>query len=125
MESAVSVLIVDDQEPFRRAARTVVTATPGFQVVGEATSGEEGVELAVSRSPALVLMDIKMAGVDGLEATRRILDVRPHTVVVLLSTYDAEDLPTDASASGAAAYLNKEEFGPEVLEDVWRRRGPR
>jgi DNA-binding NarL/FixJ family response regulator len=120
---AVSVLIVDDQAPFRRAAKAVLAATPEFEVVGEAESGEEAVELAASLSPALVLMDIKLPGVGGIEATRRILDARPKTVVVLLSTYDAGDVPGDASASGAAAYVNKEEFGPDVLEDVWRRSG--
>jgi DNA-binding NarL/FixJ family response regulator len=121
--SAVSVLIVDDQTPFRRAANAVVAATPGFDVVGEAESGEEGVDLAESLSPALVLIDINMPGVDGIEVTRRILAARPTTVVVLLSTYESEDLPADASACGAAAYVHKEEFGPEVLEDVWRRSG--
>jgi two-component system invasion response regulator UvrY len=123
MASAVSVLIVDDQAPFRRAAKTVLAATPGFDVVGEAESGEEGIELAASLSPALVLMDINMPGVGGIEAARRILAARPKTVVVLLSTYEAGDLPHDASACGAAAYVHKEEFGPEVLEDVWRRSG--
>jgi DNA-binding NarL/FixJ family response regulator len=120
---AVSVLIVDDQAPFRRAATAVVAATPGFDVVGEAESGEEGAELAASLSAALVLIDINMPGVDGIEAARRILAARPKTVVVLLSTYEAGDLPDDASACGAAAYVHKEEFGPEVLEDVWRRSG--
>jgi two-component system invasion response regulator UvrY len=117
------VLIIDDQAPFRRAARAVVAATPGFEVVGEAASGEEGVELAASLSPALVLMDMKMPGVDGIEATRRIHDARPKSIVVLLSTYDAGDLPENACECGAAAYVHKEEFGPEVLEDVWRRSG--
>ena len=96
---------------------------PEFEVVGEAESGEEAVELAASLSPAVVLMDIQMPGGGGIEATRRILDARPRTVVVLLSTYDSRDVPGDASASGAAAYVNKEEFGPDVLEDVWRRSG--
>ena len=122
---AVSVLIVDDQAPFRRAAAAVVKVTGGFEVVGEAESGEEAVELAGSLAPALVLMDINMAGINGIEATRRITSMYPEVVVVLLSTYQADDLPADAATSGAAAYVNKEEFGPQVLERVWQRRsGP-
>ena len=62
MPGPVPVLIVDDQAPFRRAARAVVTATPGFEVVGEAESGEEAVELADSLAPGLVLMDINLPG---------------------------------------------------------------
>jgi two-component system invasion response regulator UvrY len=115
----VTVLVVDDQAPFRRAAASVVRATPGFAVVGEAASGEEAVDLATSLSPALVLMDINMTGINGIEATRRITAEHPDMTVVLLSTYRAEDLPSDAGTSGMAAYVNKDEFGPQVLADVW------
>jgi two-component system invasion response regulator UvrY len=121
MASTASVLIVDDQAPFRRAAASVVAATAGFEVVGEAESAEDGVAQAESLEPALVLMDIKMPGIGGIEAARRITDARPGTLVVLLSTYQSEDLPDEASACGAAAYVHKKDFGPEVLEDVWRR----
>jgi two-component system, NarL family, invasion response regulator UvrY len=121
-DAAVSVLIVDDQAPFRRAAAAVVRVTGGFRIVGEAGSGEEAVELAGELSPQLVLMDINMGGISGIEATRRITAVSPGIVVVLLSTYQAADLPADAATSGAVAYVNKEEFGPQVLEDLWSRR---
>ena len=70
---SVRVLIVDDREPFRLAARMVVDATEGFEVVGEAESGEESVERAHELSPDLVLMDVNLPGINGLEATRRIL----------------------------------------------------
>jgi pilus assembly protein CpaE len=119
---AVSVLIVDDQAPFRRAAAAVVKVTGGFDVVGEAGSGEEAVELAETLAPQLVLMDINMGGISGIEATRRITSVSPDVVVVLLSTYQADDLPADAGMSGAVAYVNKEDFGPQVLQDVWANR---
>ena len=118
----VSVLIVDDQALFRRAAASVVRATPGFEVVGEAESGEEAVELAATLGPALVLMDINMAGINGIEATRRITAEHPRVRVVLLSTYQVEDLPSDARTSGMAAYVNKDEFGPDVLAQVWGAR---
>lgn len=118
-DPAVSVLIVDDQAPFRRAAAAVVRVTGGFEIVGEAESGEEAVDLAGALAPQLVLMDINMGGISGIEATRRITGASPGVVVVLLSTYQAADLPADAATSGAAAYVNKEEFAPQVLEDVW------
>ena len=119
---AVPVLIVDDQAPFRRAAAAVVRVTGGFEVAGEAGSGEEAVELAEALAPQLVLMDINMGGISGIEATRRITTGSPEVVVVLLSTYQADDLPADAATSGAVAYVNKEEFGPQVLQDVWSGR---
>jgi two-component system, NarL family, invasion response regulator UvrY len=111
----VRVLIVDDQAPFRAAAKAVVRATSGFDVVGEASSGEEALERVVVLDPGLVLMDINMPGMGGIEATRRISAGRPESLVLLLSTYDAEDLPADARTCGAVAYVNKEDFGPEDL----------
>src|SRR5437763_16885562 len=123
MADPVPVLIVDDQAPFRRAARAVVTATPGFEVVGEAESGEEAVELADSLAPGLVLMDINLPGINGIEATRRITAAHPKAVVMLLSTYQAGDLPSDANSAGAVQYVHKEEFGPAVVRDVWARFG--
>ncbi len=121
-ENPIAVLIVDDQAPFRRAARAVVTATSGFDVVAEAESGEEAVELAAQLSPGLVLMDINLPGINGIEATRQIKAARPETIVMLLSTYQAADLPADAKDCGAARYVNKEEFGPQVILDTWAAR---
>ncbi|HLN42356.1 MAG TPA: response regulator transcription factor [Acidimicrobiales bacterium] len=114
-----TVLIVDDQMPFRMAARSVVGATPGFEVVGEAKSGEAAIEQVTALSPQLVLMDINMDGMSGIEATRRITDAHPGTKVILLSTYDADDLPADARTCGAVGYVHKEQFGPDVLVRVW------
>jgi DNA-binding NarL/FixJ family response regulator len=121
--AAVGVLIVDDQAPFRRAARMVMAATPGFDVIGEAESGEEAVELFETLRPGLVLMDINLgSGINGIEATRRITEAHPDATVILLSTYQAADLPSGADSSGAAAYVNKEEFGPATVTDLWKNR---
>ncbi|HET6965403.1 MAG TPA: response regulator transcription factor [Acidimicrobiales bacterium] len=115
----VTVLVVDDQAPFRTAAKSVVSLTPGFAVVGEARSGEEALERVAELGPQLVLMDINMDGISGIEATRRITALHPEVRVVLLSTYQQDDLPADARSCGAAAYLHKEMFGPDELEGVW------
>jgi two-component system invasion response regulator UvrY len=118
-DDAVPVLVVDDQPPFRTAAKSVVRVTPGFEVVGEAETGEEALELVEQLHPRLILMDINMPGINGIETTRRIIEAHPEIKVILLSTYVADDLPADARTCGASAYVNKEEFGPQVLRDVW------
>jgi two-component system, NarL family, invasion response regulator UvrY len=117
--TSVPVLIVDDQAPFRSAARAVITVTPGFTVVGEAESGEQAVELADSLQPSMVLMDINMPGIDGYEATRKITEAHPDILVILVSTYSQSDLAADARLCGAGAYVHKEELAPKVLRELW------
>mgnify|MGYP003287684636 FL=1 len=120
----VPVLIVDDQAFFRSAAQAVLAVTPGFTAVGEADSGEEAIIRVGELRPGLVLMDIHLPGINGIEATRRIRGAHPGTAVLLLSTYRAEDLPADARDCGAIAYLHKEDFEPEVLERIWLEHQP-
>jgi DNA-binding NarL/FixJ family response regulator len=116
---AVRVLIVDDQEPFRLAARMVVEATEGFEVVGEAETGEQSIEMARELQPDLVLMDVNLPGMNGLEATRKILQSSTGQVILLLSTYEEEEYAPRAAESGAAAYIPKSSFGPDRLADAW------
>ena len=121
----VRVLIVDDQEPFRMAARLVVETTEGFDVVGEAETGEDSVALARELTPDLVLMDVNLPGINGLDATRQILDGQSEPVVVLLlSTYEEEEYAPRAAECGAAAYIPKAVFGPERLQSAWAAAKP-
>ena len=103
---AVRVLIVDDQEPFRQAARAVVELTDGFEVAGEAETGEVAVDLARELQPDLVLMDVNLPGIDGLEATRRILsDSDGRVIVLMVSTYEADEYAPRAAEAGTYVYL--------------------
>jgi DNA-binding NarL/FixJ family response regulator len=116
---SVRVLIVDDQEPFRLAARMVVEATEGFEVVGEAQTGEDSVTMAHDLHPDLVLMDVNLPGINGLDATRQILSDSGTVVVLLLSTYEEEEYAPRAAECGATAYIPKAIFGPDRLESAW------
>jgi DNA-binding NarL/FixJ family response regulator len=115
----VRVLIVDDQEPFRLAARMVVEATDGFEVVGESETGEASIDAAKELDPDLVLMDVNLPGINGLEATRRILKGSTRVVILLLSTYEEEEYAPRAAECGAAAYIPKSAFSPDRLEQAW------
>jgi len=129
MDRDVTVLVVDDQPPFREAARSVVDRLRGFEVVAEAESGEAAIAIVESLHPQLVLMDIKMggidgaAGMDGIEATAEITARYPDTMVVLVSTYELSDLPPTARTSGARAYINKDDFGGRLLRRLWESSG--
>jgi DNA-binding NarL/FixJ family response regulator len=116
--ATVDVLIVDDQQPFREVARTLVTLLSGWRVVAEVESGEDAVAAAERMQPGVVLMDINLPGISGIEATRRITATLPQARVVLLSTYAADDLPADALSCGAVAYVHKEDLTPRRLREV-------
>ncbi len=111
----VGVLIVDDQAPFRSAARTLVELVDGWHVVGEVGTGEDAVTAALSIRPDVVLMDINLPGISGIEATRRIVRDEPAITVVLLSTYAADDLPEETRSCGAAGYIGKGDLTPRLL----------
>ena len=115
----VRVLLVDDQAPFRRAMGAVVEEATGFEVVGEARTGEECVIAASELHPDLVLMDVNLPGIDGLEATRQLRGATSPPVVLLVSTYDEDAGAHFVAESGAEAYLTKSALEPDRLRDVW------
>ncbi len=115
----VRVLIVDDQEPFRRAAASVVELTDPFVVVGAAESGEDCLAAVPAARPDLVLMDVGLPGMDGMQAARRLSTLRQPPIVVLVSTHDEEEFGDEVRACGAVAYIKKSEFDSRRLAAAW------
>lgn len=97
----------------------VVEMSEGFEVAGEAENGEMAVEMAASLKPDLILMDVQMPGVDGLEATRRIMDNPDRPKILVMSTHESGDYSGPAEAAGAIGFVPKSEFSMSVLAAVW------
>ncbi len=116
--SPVDVLIVDDQDPFRAVARRLVGRVDGWRVVGEAMSGEDALAQTTALHPGVIIMDINLPGISGIEATRLILQRHPDVAVVLVSTYAAEDLPPEADTCGAATYIRKDHLTAARLREL-------
>ena len=119
-DDLVRVLVVDDQASFRRAAAATLAAMDDFVMAGECETGESALDLIRHGGVDIVLMDIHMPGIGGIEAARRLHVAHPSVIVVLMSTYDLEDLPAAASDCGAVAYLHKEHLSPELLSRIWQ-----
>ena len=119
---SVRVLTVDDQARFRGVARDVIEATPGFETVGEAENGEEALRAVERLGPELVLLDVRMPGIDGIEVARRLTLTHPDTLVVLVTIEDPLDLPS-AAQLGAVPLVRKQDFGPSLLRRLWSEHG--
>lgn len=118
-------MTVDDQAAFRRAARDVIEATAGFYAAGEATCGESALVLAAEIDPDLVLIDVRMPGMDGVETARRLSTANPRSTIILVSTECAADMPSDVESCGAVAFFPKEDFGTAALRRLWAQHGRR
>ncbi len=110
----IHVLIVDDRPSVRRGLQMQLMLEPDIEVVGEAASGEEALALVQQLQPDVVLMDVKMPGMDGITATRGVQAIRPLSTIILLSLYDDTHLKAEAQAAGAAAFVGKHE-GIDIL----------
>ena len=120
--TSVRVLTVDDQPIFRGVARDVIDATPGFEAVGEAASGAEGLEAVERLAPQLVLLDVRMPGMDGIEVAQRLAATHPETVVVLISIEEGIDVPSAAQLD-TVPLVRKQDFGPRLLRRLWKEHG--
>ncbi len=114
----IRVLLVDDQALVRAGFKALLDAQTDIEVVGEASDGAEGVTLATEHVPDVILMDIRMPGMDGLEATRRIAAGHPDVRVIMLTTFDLDEHVFEALGLGAAGFLVKDTEPTELLRGV-------
>src|SRR3712207_1667366 len=121
-EGAISVrlLIADDHALVRSGLRSMLEREPGIEIVGEARNGREAVELCRSLRPDLVLMDVRMPEMDGLEATRAIKRELPETGVLMVTMHENRDYMLEADKAGAAGYVLKDAARDELVSAVWR-----
>jgi two-component system invasion response regulator UvrY len=124
-ERTIRVLTVDDQAVFRGVARDVIEASPGFETVGEAVNGEDALRVVEELAPDLVLLDVRMPGMSGIEVAARLLEEHPEMLVALISIEEPIDLPAAAQLGEQVPLLRKQDFGPRALKKLWADHGPK
>jgi DNA-binding NarL/FixJ family response regulator len=117
-DSDISLLIVDDQALVRMGFRMLLEAEPGIRVVGEAATGDEALRLARELRPRVVLMDVRMPGLDGIAATRQLLALSPESRVIILTTFDLDEYAFGGLRAGASGFLVKDTRPEELLAAV-------
>lgn len=120
MPQPITVLLVDDHEVVRNGVSAFLASQPDFQVVGEAKSGTEAVQLVEETVPDVVLMDLVMARMDGVEATRKVKTVSPHTKIVVLTSYHQDEYIFPALQAGAISYILKDVKMTELANAIRR-----
>jgi NarL family two-component system response regulator LiaR len=120
MKDVITVMIVDDHEMVRHGAAGYLEAQDDIHVIAEAASGEEALSLAKEHVPDVVLMDLVMPGLDGVEATRRLKDTSPRTQVIILTSFHEDEHIFPALQAGAISYLLKDVKAAELVEAIRR-----
>jgi len=119
-KEAISVMIVDDHEMVRRGACSYLEAQPDISVVAQAGSGEEAIRLAREFVPDVVLMDLVMPGMDGVDTTRKVKDVSPRSQIIILTSFHQDEYIFPALQAGAISYLLKDVKATELVEAIRR-----
>lgn len=114
----IKILIVDDQSLFREGLKTLLAVQPDFEVVGEASNGEEALRLAAILKPGVILMDLRMPVLDGVRTTERLREVFSDARVIMLTTFDDDDLVFDGLRAGATGYLLKDVSSEKLFEAI-------
>jgi len=114
----IRILLVDDQPLFREGLRTLLSVHPDFEVVGEAANGEEAIRLVRLLLPSVVLMDLQMHVLDGVAATRRLHEEQPDCRVIVLTTFDDDEMVFDGLRAGAVGYLLKDAPSEKLAEAI-------
>ncbi len=115
---AIRILIADDQAIARNGLRALLESVPGIEIAGEATNGAEAIALAVARQPDVILMDLRMPGVNGIEATRRIHRASPHIGILVVTIFEDDTSVFPAIRAGARGYLLKDADQTELLRAI-------
>ena len=112
------ILIADDHPLFRKGMRALLTATTDTEVVGEATTGQEAIELADSLQPDVILMDLQMPGINGIEATRQIVHTSPHIRILVVTLFEDDSSVFTALRAGARGYILKDAKEEEIVRAI-------
>ncbi|HCU58081.1 MAG TPA: DNA-binding response regulator [Anaerolineaceae bacterium] len=114
----ITILLVDDHEVVRQGLRAYLDAQPDFKVIGEASSGEEAVVAAMEYLPDVMLMDLVMSGMGGVEATRKVKDITPRTQIVVLTSYHQDEFIFPALQAGAISYVLKDVMMDDLADAI-------
>jgi len=120
MTSVIRILLIEDQTLMRQGLKTILDLEPGFSVIGEAANGESGVQMALEMRPDVVLMDIQMPHLNGVEATTQLCRQWPEAKVIILTTFDRDDYVYQGVRAGALGYLLKDAPANKLIETIRR-----